>query len=379
VEARELKLIPGERDRGARGAPRPATARLLGLLVVGASLAATWLGADDARRTIEVRELAEEALQTALERGSRDRDVRDALVDLRRALGWRPLESKTRVVYASLVLGLATRLEDMRLAAFHADRAADLSPVTVPVVRAAAVVLASTGELDRALALIRRMFGYDATRAASTLAQIESLVLGVALDAGIPDAPEAWLAWSRQLRQDGRRDEAASWLERTHERWPDHVPTLARMAAGAFGRRDWTALEALLPPERRPGEEPAAAPLFIWRAHLALRRGDRDAALGGLETALRLQPSRSIRTLAGDVFEQLGEVPRARREWNRALHDLDSAQVAARRPLLLRLARLEDRHGRPATALRHWEALLAIDPDHSEARRRVDDLSGFRR
>jgi hypothetical protein len=179
VEARELKLIPGERDRPARGGPWRATPAVLGLFVVGAALGATWLGADEARRTIEVRELAEDALQTALQRGSADRDVRDALVDLRRTLGWRPLESKTRVIYASLVLGLATRLDDMRLAEFHAGRASELSPVTVSIVRASALVLANTGDPDRALRLVRRMFGYDAPRAAKTLAQIESLVLGV--------------------------------------------------------------------------------------------------------------------------------------------------------------------------------------------------------
>jgi tetratricopeptide (TPR) repeat protein len=75
----------------------------------------------------------------------------------------------------------------------------------------------------------------------------------------------------------------------------------------------------------------------------------------------------------------MGDVTRARKEWNRALHDLDPGQVSARRPLLLRLARLEDLHGRPGAALRLWQAVLEIDPDHAEARRRIDDLSGFNR
>jgi tetratricopeptide (TPR) repeat protein len=352
---------------------------VLALLVVAGALGATWLGADRARRKIEVRDLAEGALQTALARGSEDREVREALLDLRRTLGWRPLETKTRVVYASLVLGLSTRLEEMRLASFHAGRAAELAPVTVPVVRAAALVLANTGDLDRALGLIRHMFGYDPGRAAATLTQVESLVLGVRVDEGIPDAPDAWLAWSAQLRRDGRRDAAAAWLQRTYERWPDHVPALLRMAGAAFGRRDWPALELLLPPGRRLPDERESAALFAWRAHLALHRGDTEEALTDIDTALRLHGAVSIRTLAGDLFEEAGDVARARREWSRALHDTRRDLVSVRRALLLRLARLEDRHGRPAAALRFWEALLEIDPGHVEARRRVDDLSGFRR
>lgn len=349
------------------------------MLVVAAALVATWLGADQARRKIEVRELAEGALKTALQRGSEDSDVREALVDMRRTLGWRPLESKTRVVYASLVLGLASRREDMELAAFHADRAAELAPVTVPVVRAAALVLANTGRLERALELIRHMFSYDPSRAAATLAQIETLVLGVRLDEGIPESADAWLAWSRQLRIDGRRDEAEAWLERAHERWPDHVPTLVRMAGAAYRRRDWPALERLLPPGKPLPAEREAATLHIWRAHLALQGGRSDEAVTDVETALRLQGSGSIRTLAGDFFERMGDPARARREWSRALHGTSRESLSTRRALFLRLARLEDRHGRPAAALRFWEAVLEIDPDHAEARRRVDDLSGFQR
>jgi tetratricopeptide (TPR) repeat protein len=352
---------------------------LLGVLVVAGALLGTWLGADQARRKIEVRELAEGALQTALQRGSEDAEVRAALVDMRRTLGWRPLESKTRVVYASLVLGLASGREDMRLAAFHADRAAGLAPVTVPVVRAAALVLAHTGRLDRALELIRRMFSYDPPRAAATLAQIESLVLGVRLDEGIPETPDAWLAWSLQLRKDGRRDDANAWLGRAHERWPDHVPTLVRVAGAAYRRRDWPALATLLPPGEPLPAEPSAATLHVWRAHLALHRGRSNDAVADVETALRLQGSGSIRTQAGDLFEQLGDAVRARKEWTRALHGTSRERFSTRRALFLRLARLEDRHGRPAAALRFWEAVLEIDPDHAEARRRVDDLSGFQR
>jgi tetratricopeptide (TPR) repeat protein len=223
------------------------------------------------------------------------------------------------------------------------------------------------------------MFSYDPSRAAATLAQIESLVLGVRLDEGIPETADAWLAWSRQLRTDGRPDEAEAWLERAHERWPGHVPTLVRMAGAAYRRRDWPALERLLPPGKPLPAEREAATLHIWRAHLALHGGRSDEAVADVETALRLQGSGAIRTLAGDFFERLGDAARARREWSRALHGTSRERLATRRALFLRLARLEDRHGRPAAALRFWEAVLEIDPDHAEARRRVDDLSGFQR
>ena len=135
----------------------------------------------------------------------------------------------------------------------------------------------------------------------------------------------------------------------------------------------------LLPPGKPLPAEPAAATLYVWRAHLALHRGRSDDAVADVETALRLQGSGSTHTLAGDFFEQLGDAARARREWSRALHGTSRERLSTRRGLLLRLARLEDRHGRPAAALRFWEAVLEIDPDHAEARRRVDDLSGFQR
>jgi len=379
VEARELKLIRGERELPAPGRPSRAGAAVLGLGLVAATLLATWLGADRARQKIEVREMAEGAIRIALERGSGDPEVRETLVDLRRTLGWRPLESKTRVVYASLVLGLATQREDLRLAAFHAGRAADLAPVTVPVVRAAALVLAQTGDLDRALGLVRRMFGYEPGRAAVTLSQIESLVLGVRLEQAIPDDPDAWLAWSRRLREDDRDADAADWLRRTHERWPEHVPARVLMAYRAFNRRDWEALGTLVPPGGSLPEQPEAASLFIVRANLALHAGDEDEARADLETAIRLQGSARVRMLAGDVFEKAGDLSRARREWNRALHATPRERSSTRRALFVRLARLEDRTGRPAAALRLWEALLEIDPGHAEARRRVDDLTGFSR
>ena len=136
MENRVLKLV-----RATEAAPPAGGGALVpflvGALVLGSAGLAGWLGADEARRKVEVTTLAEQALQLALERGSDDPSVRRTLIDLRRTVGRRPLESRTRVVYASLVLALSTNQDEMQLAGFHAGRAAELSPVTVSVVRAA--------------------------------------------------------------------------------------------------------------------------------------------------------------------------------------------------------------------------------------------------
>ncbi len=374
MEKPDLRLVTERPPRRLVVAPL-----VLGALALGAAGLGTWLGADEARRTIEVTELAEAAVQLALERGSEDRQVRETLIDLRRTLGWRPLESRTRVVYASLILALSTRVEEMRLAGFHAGRAAQLSPVTVSVVRAATLVLAHTGQLDDAVALVRHMFDYDARRAVALLAQVQALVLVLPLDEAIPQRAEAWTVWAEQLSRDGRNEEADGWLERTHERWPEHLPARARLAQRAFQERDWTSLAALLPGDESLPADPAAAQLLIWRAHLRVSQQDASGARADVEAALGLWESPGIRTLAGDLFETIGDVPRARQEWNRALHRTPTGQTGARRRLLRRLARLEDTHGRAAAALRLWNAVLELDPEHAEARRRVDDLAGFRR
>jgi tetratricopeptide (TPR) repeat protein len=351
---------------------------LLGLLVLSGSIAGTLLGADAARRAVPVREQAEDLLQTALARGSDDAGVRQELTEMRRTLGWRPLETRTRVAYASLVLGLGTRREDLALAAFHAGRAADLAPVTVPVVRGAALVLAQAGERDRALSLVRQMFDYDPGRAALTLSQIESFTVGLHPQDVLPDRPEAWMAWWGLLRSDARWAEAEAWLAEAHRRWPDYLPILIQVAARAFNQRDWTGLATLLPAEGLPAVADAA-PLYLWRAHLRLQGGDVPGARADAERALDLAPrSPSLPLAAGELFEALGDTSRARELWTGALHRA-AAGTAARRPLLERLARLEDRHGSPAAALRRWREILAVDPGHAEALRRVDDLSGFQR
>ena len=77
-----------------------------------------------------------------------------------------------RALYAELLLDLSGGT-DPSAACFHASRAADLNPVTVPVVRYAAHVLLRCGERAEALKLTHDMFGYDAARAAGLLISLE--------------------------------------------------------------------------------------------------------------------------------------------------------------------------------------------------------------
>jgi tetratricopeptide (TPR) repeat protein len=377
VERPELKLIaaPEPRAHAGRGAPLALGAALFAAAILG-----TLLGADRARVSVEAGDKADEALELALQRGIDDTEVHDALVEMRSTLGRRPLDARTRVVYASLLLGLSSSAEDLQLAAFHAGRAAELAPVTVSVVRPAALVLAHAGKTAEALALVRDMFGYEPDRAAALLADLRSRILGVAPDEGIPETSEAWMAWVRQLRQEGREGEEEAWLRRTHERWPDHLPALEQLAARACYAADWTTFDALFAADPALPDEPASAQALAWRARYRARAGDAAGARRDADRALQLGgASAGVRTVAGDVFAALGDDERARQEWSRALHQMEPGPSADRRTLLSRLARLEERHGRPAAALRHWRALLAIEPDHAEARSRVDDLAGFRR
>lgn len=376
MERAGLKLVG--RDRS--GALRPAAAVAVGICLLAAAGLATWLGADAARRPPGSLDLAHRALARALEMGNDDADVRSALLQLRGTLGRRPLDSQTRAIYAGLLLSLCRRLDDTRAPAFHADLAVDLAPVTVPVVERAALVLARSRRPDRAVELVRQMFAYDPRSAADLLLRLEGLLLPAQVEAAVAGIPEALLAWSHQLRIRGRPEEADAWLDRAHARWPDHLPTVRQVAARAVRRADWEALGALFPPGLVLPEEAGSAPLLAYRARLRAERGDAAGAAADASRALELAGERPhVGILAGDALEAAGEHDRARSVWNRVLFSLGDRSDPARRNLLLRLARLEDRHGRPATALRLWRSLLELDPEQTEARRRVDELSGFRR
>ena len=126
--SRSGQTFQGPPDDSPARRRRAATAGLTVSVLVAAALA-TLLGADRARRSMDPRKIAEGALQASLEHGNDAPVVREVLVDLRRSLGRRPLDSGTRVAYAGLLLGLSSSVEQTRAAAFHARRASELAPV----------------------------------------------------------------------------------------------------------------------------------------------------------------------------------------------------------------------------------------------------------
>lgn len=371
-----LKLVLSDPVDGAGGARWPW---LVTLLLVAAATLATLRGADEARRPIAARVVAGGALDRSLARGSNDPTVRATLVELRRRVGRQPLDTATRVAYASLLLGLSRSVEETAAAAFHARLSAELSPVTVPVVRAAAVILARTGDTDAAVERVRRMFEYDPGSAADLLLTLSPVLERSAVERCIADAPEAWIAWLARLREAGRDVEANDWLDGAYARWPEHPETATRMAARCVRQEDWPALIAMFAPPRTLRERAEEARLFAYRALAHSIEGDRRAAVDDIELALRLgREEPTVRITAGDARAALGQFDEARRLWNEALFLLarqDAPETRLR--LLVRLAGLEDEHGQPAAALRLWRSVLELDPEHLRARRRVEDLTGF--
>ncbi len=375
-----LKLIVD--DRGAPASrPRRRVAVATGAAVLALGLAATLLGADRARRPLESREVARQTILQAIELGAGDPTVRDAMLSLRRELGRRPMDAYTRAVYATFILGVSRGADDARTAAFHARRAAEIAPVTVPVIRYATHVLARTDETAGALELVRGMFGYDPESAATLLAEIEPLLPPDAPAGALVEAPEAWLAWWTRLRAQRRDDEAGALLRRALERWPDDLELLRRAAGRAHAEQRWDDLARLLPPDRALPEQAAAAPLFAFRARARAAAGDGAGARRAAAAAVRAGPDDPVvLSLAADALETLGDGETARRHWTRALFLLAGRRSSDERlGIMVRLARLEEREGSPAAALRNWRSILELQPEHAEARRRIEDLTGLRR
>jgi tetratricopeptide (TPR) repeat protein len=349
----------------------------MGLLLIGAAVLATFGGADQARRRFDPREVATTAISQALELGSADTQVRDKVVELRRVMGRRPLDTRTRSIYASLLLSLTSRVADLPASVFHARLAARMSPVTVPVVQLATLVLAHAGEPDEAVALVHDMFGYDPESAAELLFKVRHLLSPAQIAQAIAETPESWLAWSKVLETQGENDASTASLENAHERFPMDLAILERLATKSADRKDWIALRSLFPEEEELPEESDAARLFAYRAMVKGLEQDRAGARQDIETALKLDPeSVALQVRLGDAYDILEEHDEARKSWQGALFRLPPGQPLRRQGILLRLARLEHEHGQPAAALRHWRAILAIDSEHAEARRRVQELTG---
>jgi tetratricopeptide (TPR) repeat protein len=340
-------------------------------------LAATLLGADRAREPSRPVDTAREALDRVLELGPGDPAVLESLADIRAQMGQRPLDARTRVLYAALLLEMASGHDDCKAAAFHAGRSSELAPVTVWVIRAATLVLTRCGETDGASSLIRDMFGYEPESAADLLIAAEPFLDRARVERAVPPSPAAWLAWSRQLRAEGRSEEADRWADEAHRRWPENLDTLHDVTSRAALRGDWARLALLLPPDRALPEKREWAILFAYRARTRAEARDFDGARADVELAMSLSGSSGgVLLHVGDALEAMGDTDGARRAWRRGLFESSAKQESTRlrARLLTRVARLEDLHGEPAAALRAWRDVLELQPDHAEALRRVGEL-----
>ena len=166
------------------------------------------------------------------------------------------------------------------------------------------------------------------------------------------------------------------WFERGLERWPEDLGLLVQVAGQTSQARDWEKLDDLLRGRILP-DEPGAAWLYVHRARLHVQAGNLYDSASDLTTALRLASrSSSVHLRVGDTYMAMGAADEARRSWNRALFLLEQGQDDPRSRVLRRLARLEEEQGRHGTALRHWRAILSLDPADEEARRRLTALTG---
>ncbi len=373
-----LRLAPASPRPGGRESRGLAGA--FGVLVLGVAVATTRLGADRLRSAAPSEQIAEEIVARGLDAGFDGEPVREGLRGLRRRVGARPLDSRTRVLYSAVLLEIGGPGKASQAAAFHARRAASLAPVTVPVVRAAALVLAQCDDAGGATDLTRAMFGYDPRSASRLLGMLEPFLAPELLEDTVPEDPDAWLAWSDHLSRSGHTTESEEWLARGRLRFPDHLPIRAALASRAVSRGDWKALEELLPLEETLPSSPAAARLFAYRARLRAERGDAPGARADAARA-EAQDGTAVLLVVADALAAAGDFDGARSRYSGALYRLPSGEDAraSRIALLLKLARLEERRGRLGEALRRFRAVLEIDPEHAESKRRVAAITGMAR
>jgi O-antigen ligase/tetratricopeptide (TPR) repeat protein len=359
---RGMSVVRDDPSRAGRWSPI-ACAALAGV----AGLVATALGADAWRAPSDVPELAATAARAALERGAEDPGARSALVALRSRVGARPLDGATRAAYAGALLDVAGETPGGReAAAFHAARAAGNAPAAVPVVAAAARVLARAGRAQEAIPLVRSMFGFDPRAAAIVLLEVEGF--GASPDAALPDLASAWGAWGLELRRSGRIPEGNRLLGEAVARWPDDVRarTLAALVAAGDGRLD--DLEALVPAALPSDAEHAT--LLALRARVEGRRGERDLAVAHAAAAEQAsEGDPAVREIAAQALLEAGDVAGARSMWTRAWWSLPAIEATreTRLRLALSLARLERDHGRAGDARRAFRSVLEIDPLNAEA------------
>jgi tetratricopeptide (TPR) repeat protein len=186
------------------------------------------------------------------------------------------------------------------------------------------------------------------------------------------------LAWSEQLRADGRIGEADRWLDRGHVAWPGELRIIDRIATRARHAGDVERYRRVLDPAIEIPDVEAAAPVLALRARARAEGGDLAGAQADLENALQLDgENRRVRLLAGDAYVAIGDLEAARRIWTRDLFLLKQDARDSRVRLMQRLAQLEERHGSPGAALRLWRQILEIDPGYAPAKAGRERLTGF--
>jgi hypothetical protein len=368
----ELHLIVA--DSAARRPSRTAAVLLASCLAALAALA-TLLGADAARVRTDPLSSARQVLMGSLTGGAGEDGVRSELIALRDRAARLPLDARARAAYASLLAGTARDQETLEVAAFHAGVAVRLAPVTVPVVRAATLVLAQAGRTGEAVELVRGMFAYDPNAAARLLLLLEPQLARDETARAVAETPRAFLARAAVLLGARRVGEAAALVDEGVTRWPQDLDLLALAAARAVAAQDWARAAALLPRDLTLPDEPAAAMLLVYRARSRAAGDDALGAAQDLERAAVLGAAMPVLLReAGDGWLALERLDRAREMWNRALHATAASEVAQRADTVRRLARLDELEGRSGTALRLWREVLVLAPGDSEAERRIADL-----
>jgi tetratricopeptide (TPR) repeat protein len=350
---------------------------MLGAVVLAAAALATAFGADDARRPFNAARLAEDSFARSLAGGD-PAIAGEALATLRARLATNPLDAASRTVAASLMTEIAADASERGAAADQAATATRLVRSDEFVARAAARVLARAGRSDEALREIAAIFAYAPGMAALALSEIEPFVAPDELERGIPAQPEAWLAWTWKLRELGRDEEADARLASALDRWPEDLSVRQAAASLAAGREQIPELVRLVPPSMVLPATAEAATLIAYRARSKAASGDRDGAVGDAAQAVALRPGDPwVMVAAGDALSTVDAVA-ARGYWNRALYDLEARAVDDGTTVWIhfRLARLDDREGHGANALRHWRSILAMRPGNAEAKRRIDELTG---
>ncbi len=182
---------------------------------------------------------------------------------------------------------------------------------------------------------------------------------------------------ARALSYIGRQEESTALLHEAATHWPDDLDLNLALARLAMRAANWDELERWAGRETIPAEG-RGLELLTYRARLHAERGRSEDAERDLNIVLasaNAGPGNLI--LVGDVQRRLGSLELARQTWNRALFRLSPERKPIRVALLVRLADLEESGGQAGVALRHWRAVLELDPSHARARRRVTALTGF--